>query len=126
MQIFIRGVYWVALNIVAMWLAVMIVPGVRAPHALDIVWAGVVLSLVNMWIAPILRIITCPLRLLTFGLFSLVVNMVIFLFAAWLSRKLGASIVVASLWAAFFAAVVISIVTTVGERAAPGRRKKRN
>ncbi|OIP75600.1 MAG: hypothetical protein AUK06_01505 [Parcubacteria group bacterium CG2_30_36_18] len=36
---------------------------------------GFVLGLVNFFIKPVLKIITLPLRILTFGLFSLVINM---------------------------------------------------
>jgi putative membrane protein len=36
---------------------------------------GAVLGLVNFFIKPILKAVTLPLRILTFGLFSLIINM---------------------------------------------------
>ena len=109
-----RLIYWLIINIVAMWAAVFIIPGIRAPHMTDILWAGVMLALVNGILGPILRLLTCPLRLLTLGLFSLVVNWLLFLFAAWLSRKVGASIVIESGWWALAGAVVVSIIVGIG------------
>ncbi len=108
--------YHFALYIVAMWAAVMIVPGIRAPQATDILWTGILLALVNGTLGPIVRILTCPLRLLSLGLFSLVVTWLLFLFAAWLSRKMGTSIVIASIWSALAGAIIVSIITFVGER----------
>ncbi len=109
-----RFIYWIILNIVAMWATVMIVPGIRAPHLTDILWAGIMLALVNGILGPIVRLLTCPLRLLTLGLFSLVVNWLLFLFAAWLSRKVGASIVIESGWWALAGAIVVSVITGIG------------
>ena len=42
-----------------------------------LVLIGAVLGLVNFFLKPILKIVTLPLRLLTFGLFGLVINMLI-------------------------------------------------
>ncbi|MBZ1345355.1 MAG: phage holin family protein, partial [Candidatus Nealsonbacteria bacterium] len=39
--------------------------------------AGLVLGLINFFIKPILKLITLPLRILTLGLFGLIINMAI-------------------------------------------------
>lgn len=118
--------YWLVLNIVAMWAAVMLVPGIHAPQVTDILWAGVMLALVNGTLGPIVRVLTCPLRLLSLGLFSLVVNWLLFLFAAWLSRRVGASIVITTVWAALAGAIIVSIVTFVGQHVViMGPKRKR-
>lgn len=122
----LRTLYWVILNIIAMWVAVLLVPGIRAPHVTDILWAGVMLALVNGILGPIVRLLTCPLRLISLGIFSLVVNWLLFLFAAWLSRRVGASIVITSMWAALAGAIVVSIVTFIGQRLVFAREEKRS
>ncbi len=109
-----RLIYWLVINVVAMWAAVMVLPGIRAFHIMDILWAGVMLAIVNGTLGPIVRLLTCPLRLLTMGLFSLVVNWLLFLFAAWLSRKIGASIVIDNVWWALAGAVIVSVIVGVG------------
>ena len=63
-------------------LALLLVPGVTVPGDTTqvikiIILAGIVLGLFNYFLKPILKLITLPLRLLTFGLFGLIINMVI-------------------------------------------------
>lgn len=63
-------------------LALVLVPGVEVPGNTTqiikiIILAGIVLGLFNYFLKPILKLITLPLRLLTFGLFGLVINMAI-------------------------------------------------
>jgi putative membrane protein len=45
-----------------------------------LIFIGIVLGLINFFIKPILNLITFPLRILTFGLFSLILNMAIVFF----------------------------------------------
>lgn len=70
----------IIVGFLALYLATLLVPGVEAQgnfeEQLKILFlAGVVLGLVNFFIKPVVNLITFPLRLITFGLFSLVVNM---------------------------------------------------
>ncbi len=63
-------------GILGIWLAARYVPGVEfIGNWKTLVLAGTILGLINFFIKPILNIITLPLRILTFGLFSLVINM---------------------------------------------------
>jgi len=45
-----------------------------------LIFIGIALGLINFFIKPILNLITLPLRILTFGLFSLIINMAIIFF----------------------------------------------
>lgn len=55
---------------------------IKLEGGIDIVIiAGIILGLVNFFVKPILNIITLPLRMLTLGLFSLIINM----FLVWLA-----------------------------------------
>jgi putative membrane protein len=61
-----------------LWLAVKFVPGVEFVGEIKyLIIAGVVLGLINFFIKPLLKILTLPLRVLTLGLFSLIINMAI-------------------------------------------------
>lgn len=42
-----------------------------------LIFIGIILGLINFFIKPILNLITLPLRILTLGLFSLILNMLI-------------------------------------------------
>jgi putative membrane protein len=57
-----------------LWFVTLIVPGVRARSAGDLLLAALVLGFINAFIRPLLWMLTMPLTVLTFGLFALVVN----------------------------------------------------
>ncbi|MEP6774801.1 MAG: phage holin family protein [Chloroflexota bacterium] len=65
-----------------------------------------VLALLNTFIKPILQLLSIPLTCLTFGLFTIVINVALFALAAWLVP----SIQVAGFWGAVVGAVAISVV----------------
>ena len=62
-------------GMLAIWLATKFVKGVEFTGPLRLLLlAGAILGFLNFFIKPILKIVTLPLRILTFGLFSLVIN----------------------------------------------------
>lgn len=65
------------------------------------------LGLVNALVKPIMILLTLPLTILTFGLFLLVVNATML----WLISALVPGIRVASFGAAFFGAIVLSVLS---------------
>ena len=65
-------------GIIGLWLAINLIPGVEfIGDNKYLFFAGLILGLLNFFLKPILNLITLPLRLLTFGFFSLVINVVI-------------------------------------------------
>jgi putative membrane protein len=68
-----RQIYRILINTFAFFVAAQFLP-IVAITPLHYLWAGIVLSFVNLMIRPILIILTIPLNLLTLGLFTLVVN----------------------------------------------------
>ena len=69
-------IFQVLAGILGIWLAARFVPGVEFQGPIQIlIAAGFILGLINRFIKPILNFITLPIRLLTFGLFGLVINM---------------------------------------------------
>jgi putative membrane protein len=65
-------------GILGLFLAVKFVPGVTFSGTIRMLFViGAFLGLVNFSVRPILNKISLPLRILTFGLFSLVINMLL-------------------------------------------------
>lgn len=63
-------------GVLGLWVAVSFVPGVDFTGSLkNLAIAGVLLGLVNFFIKPVLKIVTLPLRMLTLGLFEIIINM---------------------------------------------------
>jgi len=82
--IIFKNVWRLFLQIIAgiagIWLAIMYVPGVdfiEKGSWQTLVLAGIILGLINFFIKPILKVITLPLRIITFGLFGLIINILI-------------------------------------------------
>jgi len=71
--------------------------------------AALVLGLLNLIVKPILVLLTLPITLLTLGLFILVINAGLFLFAASFLEGFSVS----SFTAAFIGSLIISLVSTV-------------
>ena len=72
-------------------------------------WLAVIFGLVNAFLGPILRLISLPLTLLTFGLFALVVNGALVAIAAWISSDIA----VDNFGWAILAGLIMSIVMAI-------------
>lgn len=96
----------------ALYVAVQLVPGITYEGGWPILVAmAIIFGLVNAVVRPILSFLTCPLIVLTMGVFILVINASMLLMAARLARVLAVSFYVEGFGAAFWGAVVISIVS---------------
>lgn len=68
----------------AVWVAAVVVPGVEVENLWTAIVVTVVLGVVNMFVRPILIILTLPVTILTLGLFILILNALMVGLAAWL------------------------------------------
>ena len=73
----------------------------------------ILFGLVNAIIRPLLKLLTCPLIVLTLGLFTLVINALMLWLASVLAGWLGVGFHVADFTSAFFGGLVISVVSFV-------------
>jgi putative membrane protein len=100
----------------ALYVAVLLVPGImfdEAQGAWRLILVALVFGGVNALLRPLLTILTCPLILLTFGIFFLVVNALLLMATSWASLKLGLGFTVTGFWPAFAGGLVVSIASTV-------------
>ncbi|NCC37233.1 MAG: phage holin family protein, partial [Chloroflexia bacterium] len=71
-----------------------------------------VFGLVNAFIRPLLTLLSCPLVMLTLGLFTLVINAICFSLSAWIASSFfGAGFTVDGFFPALFGSIVVSIVS---------------
>ena len=102
------------INTAALWVAVRVVNGVSFDGTVpELVGAAIVFGVVNAVLGSVLRILALPVTVLTLGLFSLVINGLLFWTAAAISRSLGLGLHVAGFWPALVAALVTSIVSMI-------------
>src|SRR5882672_8537666 len=82
------------------------------PKIVAVLIFALVLGVLNAFLRPILLLLTLPLNLLTLGLFTLVVNAIVF----WLASQFDVGVHVADFGAAFIGALVVSAVSFVASR----------
>ncbi len=71
--------------------------------------AAVVLGALNLFIRPLILLITLPITVLTLGLFSLVINALLVMLASYLVP----GFFVAGFWPAFFFALALTVINWV-------------
>lgn len=105
--------HWV-LNAAALWAAAAIVPGLAFTGGLGrLLLVAAVFGVVNSTVRPLLTILTCPLIVLTLGLFTLVINALMLLVTGWLSASWNLGFTVAGFWAAFWGGLVVGAVSMI-------------
>jgi len=102
-------------NAVALWVAIELVPGLQYEGGwLSLLIIAFIFGLVNALVRPILFLLTCPLIVLSLGLFVLVINTLMLALTVWLSREVfNLGLTSTGFWATFLGALVISIVSGV-------------
>ena len=112
MKLLIR---WVIASL-ALFVAAWLVPGISVDGNGWIIYAlmAIVLGLVNAIVRPLLKLMTCPLILLTLGLFLLVINgLTLWLASAIAVNWFHVGFYVDGFWSGFLGALIVSIVTIV-------------
>jgi putative membrane protein len=101
-------------NAAALWVATQLVRGVTYTGGwLPIFAVALVFGLVNTVIRPIAKILTFPLIIVTLGIFLLVINGLMLWLTGRVSAALGLGFHVAGFGAAFWGALVVTIVSTL-------------
>lgn len=95
------------LNALAVMAVPYLVPGVSVQSFPSAFIAAIVIALVNALIRPILLILTLPVNILTLGLFTLIVNALMF----WLASSISPGFRVTGFSAAFWGALVFWVVS---------------
>ena len=95
-------------TVAAIILTVYIVPGLVVTGGwLTILLVALVWSVIVMVIRPALKILTLPITIITFGIFSLILNALLF----WAMTLIVPGFEVASFFSAFFGAIVLSVLS---------------
>ncbi len=74
---------------------------------------AVVMGLANIFIRPILKVVSCAFIILTVGLFMLVINAFLLWFSSWVCQQLGIGFIVQVPWGAFWGSIIVSVVSFI-------------
>ena len=112
----------------SLWAAVELVPGIAYQGG----WGGLLIvalifGAVNALVRPILLLLTCPLVLITLGLFVFVLNALMLSLTGAVAQSFGVQFTVDGFLSALVGSIIVSIVSTaltivVGDK---NKKKKR-
>ena len=103
----------IVVNALALGAAAYFVPGIHAGSVTSVLLIALVFGVLNALVRPFLKLVSCPLLVLTLGLFTLVLNAVMLMLTAWLGQRFGIDFRVDGFWPAFLGAIVVSVVSVV-------------
>lgn len=98
--------HWLV-NALMLLLVAYLFPSISLNGLLPALFTALLLGLVNTLIRPVLLVLTLPITILTLGLFTLVINGLLF----WFVSALVPGFHVAGFWSAFWGALVYSMLS---------------
>ena len=101
-------IHWLV-STVSLVIVAYLIPGIQLQGVGPALIAPIVIGLVNATVGFVVKIVTFPITILSLGLFLLVINALMLMFAAYLVPGFA----VAGFWSAFFGAIVLSIVSMI-------------
>ena len=109
-----RFFLYLAVGFLGLYLATLLIPGVEAGDNFEeslktLFFAGITLGLVNYFLKPIINLITLPLRVLTFGLIGLIVNMLM----VWIIDILFPELVIMGFWPLFWTGLLVWFLSSI-------------
>lgn len=97
------------INAIALIITTFLVPGLHLAGVTTAIYAALVWGIVNTLIRPVFSFFTFPLQILSLGIFTLIINALMLA----LTAKLVPGFNINSFSAAFFGAIVLSIVSMI-------------
>lgn len=105
-----------AINAIALYLAILILPGIDLRSGMvSVIWLALIFGLVNALFRPLLKFLTCPLIVLTLGLFTIVINTFLFWLTSVIGQSFGLELLISDpvWWNALLGGLVVSIVSVI-------------
>lgn len=102
---------WIVFALLIMLIA-WVIPGITVTGFVSALFVVLIISLVNLFIRPLVQFISLPLNVLTLGLFSLIINALLFILVA----KLSPGFQIDGFWSGFFGALILSVATPLVDK----------
>ncbi len=99
-----------AISSVGLWVASALVPGISVANTATLLWAALLLGIVNAIVRPIAVLLTLPITLLSLGLFLWVINAAMIGLVAQLLDGFN----VAGFGSALLGAMIVSLTGWIG------------
>jgi putative membrane protein len=97
------------LTAIAVVIGAYLLPGIHLSGFFDAIIVAIVISLINIFVKPVLVVLTIPITFLTLGLFLFVIDAIVILLAG----NLISGFEVDGFWPALLFSIVLSILTSI-------------
>lgn len=115
-----RFILRLLITALSLWVAARLVPGIDYRGGwLGLAALALIFGLVNATLGTVLKLLSCPLIVLTLGLFTLAINAALLMLSAGVGNMLGIAFEVEGCMAALLGAVVIALVSVVANLLLP-------
>ena len=104
------------------YLTAWLLPGIEIKDFVTTLWVSIVFGLVNAVIKPILSVLSFPAIILSLGLFLLVINALMLLITDWIVPGMTVN----GFWAAFWGAIVLSLISWLLEAIFKPRKQEKD
>lgn len=98
-------VRWILFTLAIIFVA-WLVPGISVDNFQSAMLVTVIIALINIFIRPLIQLVTLPINILTLGIFGLIVNAFLFMLAGYLAPGFE----VESFLSAFLGSIVLSFL----------------
>ncbi len=102
-------IFRLVINAIAVLICAYFIPGVEVDGFVSAFWVALALAILNTFLKPVLMLLSFPINLVTFGLFTIVVNTIIILIADFLV----VGFVIETFWLAMLFGIVLAIVSGI-------------
>ncbi len=100
------SIKWI-INSLAILIVTYIVKGIEVASPVTAIVAAFILGIINAFLRPLIILITLPINIFTFGLFTFFINGFLF----YMVSKIIKGFVITGFWPAFFGALLFSIIS---------------
>ncbi|MBW0102317.1 phage holin family protein [Pseudonocardia sp. KRD291] len=111
----------------SLWVATVLVDGIElgasstSSRIGTLLVVALIFGVVNAVVKPLIKVVGCPLYVLTLGLIGLVVNALLFWLVGGLASAVDLPFVVDGFWPGFWGAIIVAIVSFVLHMIIPDR-----
>ena len=97
---------WI-INSLAILIVTYIVKGIEVASPMTVIVVAFVLGIINAFLRPLIILITLPITIFTFGLFTFFINGSLF----YMVSRIVKGFVITGFWSAFFGSILFSIIS---------------
>lgn len=96
---------WILSALLVIFIA-WIVPGITISNFISALFVVVIIALINIFIRPLVEVISLPINFLTLGIFGLIINALLFMLAG----KIAPGFQIEGFWSALLGSIILSVL----------------